>query len=67
MTTPLEELLVDSNSVQKDENESRFHGYLTVLGGMIMHLYIGNIYLWGNIGSYVVSHFSVLGDASATV
>ena len=60
------ELLLNT-SLKGGETESKFHGYLTVIGGMIVHLYVGNIYLWGNIGPYVVSHYSGLGDVSATI
>ena len=50
---------------QKDE--SKLHGYLTVIGGMLVHLYVGNVYLWGNIGPYVISYYRDLGDQNATV
>ena len=49
------------------EDESKLHGYLTVIGGMIVHLYVGNIYLWGNIGPYVTSYYRALGDENATI
>lgn len=32
-------------------------GYLAVIGGMSVHLMIGAFYLWGSIGTYVVSYF----------
>ena len=60
------ELLL-STTLKGGETESKLHGYLTVIGGMIVHLYVGNIYLWGNIGPYVVSYYAGLGDASATI
>ena len=48
-----------------------FWGYLTVIGGMSMHLFIGNLYLWGNIEGYLISYFHYdldgkPGDSSAT-
>ena len=33
---------------------------------MLVHLYVGNFYLWGNIGPYVLSHYRELGNANAT-
>lgn len=32
------------------------HGYLTVFGGVCIHLFCGNLYLWANIQPYVLSH-----------
>jgi hypothetical protein len=45
---------------------SSLKGYLCVLGGVLAHLMIGNLYLWGNITEYVVSYFHYLGDTRAT-
>ena len=36
---------------------SKFKGYLTVAAGICIHLFCGNIYLWGNVSNYVVSYF----------
>jgi OFA family oxalate/formate antiporter-like MFS transporter len=36
-------------------------GYDTVLGGLLIHLVCGSIYLWGNITLYVVSYFHLVG------
>jgi MFS transporter, OFA family, oxalate/formate antiporter len=41
-------------------------GYLTVIGGICVHLVNGNIYLWGNISSYVISFYYNMGDKNAT-
>lgn len=41
-------------------------GWLTLLGGMCIHLVIGNMYLWGNTGLYIISYFHYLGDKEAT-
>jgi hypothetical protein len=30
-------------------------------------LFCGNLYLWGNISNYVVSHYHYLGDKEATL
>jgi OFA family oxalate/formate antiporter-like MFS transporter len=43
-----------------------FLGYTTVLTGIMIHLFCGNMYLWGNVNSYVVTHFHYLGDKNAT-
>ena len=42
-------------------------GYLTVLSGMCIHIFCGNLYLWGNISPYVISYFHNLGDTAATL
>ena len=49
-----------------EENESKVHGVLTIIGGILIHLMIGNIYLWGNIEPYVISYFHWKGDPNAT-
>ena len=40
-------------------------GYLCVLGGILIHLMIGNLYLWGNISSYVLSYYHYKHDPLA--
>ena len=52
--------------MEGEEPASKLHGYLTVLGGICIHLFCGNVYLWGNIGHYVLSYFHHLGDNNAT-
>jgi len=42
---------------KRSEIKSNLHGYLTVFGGICIHLFVGQFYLWGNIGPYVVSHY----------
>jgi len=32
-------------------------GILTILGGFLMNLCFGSIFLWGNINGYIVSYF----------
>ena len=32
-------------------------GYLTLFGSICVHLFIGNLYLWGNINHYVLSYY----------
>ena len=49
------------------ENQSKLWGYLTVATGICIHLFCGNLYLWGNISTYVVSYFHHLGDKDATL
>ena len=44
-----------------------WRGYLTVLSGICVHLFNGNMYLWGNISVYVVSYFHHQGDHNATL
>lgn len=41
-------------------------GWLTLAGSMCIHLVIGNIYLWGNTGLYIISYFHYLGEQQAT-
>ena len=43
----------------------RMQGVLTVIGGICIHLMIGNLYLWGNITDYVISYYYHLGDPHA--
>ena len=52
-----------------EENQSQkvSKGWLSILGGVAMHLMLGNLYLWGNISGYVVAYFHYLGDTNATV
>ena len=58
---------VDGESVPEKE-ESKFHGYLTVIGGISIHLFCGNLYLWGNISIYVMSYLNKLeGNKDATL
>lgn len=48
-------------------NQNKKHGYLTLIGGVCIHLFCGNLYLWGNINTYVVSYFQIkFGDTQAT-
>ena len=46
-------------------------GYLTVIGGMSIHLFISCLFLWGNINNYITSYYhygwdGLEGDISAT-
>ena len=45
------------NFPKKPPSSGRLHGYLTVFGGLCIHLFCGNLYLWGNIQNYVVSYY----------
>ena len=56
-----------NKTLKGGKTDSKMHGYLTVIGSMFVHLYVGNVYLWGNIGSYVTSYYRALGDESATI
>ena len=51
--------------VMGDESPSKMMGVLTVIGGILVHLMIGNLYLWGNILPYVISYFHWEGDPKA--
>ncbi len=55
------------NKIQNPQNHSKIKGYLTVLSGIFIHLFMGNLYLWGNISGYVVSYFHHIGDNEATL
>ena len=57
----------DDSDDQRLEEESKIHGYLTVFGGMCVHLFCGNLYLWGNIANYVVAYYHFKGDSRATL
>ena len=54
--------LVKSYSIQahSEKASSKMQGYLTVFGGICIHLFCGNLYLWGNIQNYVISHYHYL-------
>ena len=49
------------------QSQSKAPGYFTVLGGVCIHLVCGNLYLWGNISNYVISHFHYMGDKNANL
>jgi MFS family permease len=42
------------------ESESKFRGYLSVIGGIVLGLFSGCMYLWANIFIYIVTHFHYL-------
>jgi hypothetical protein len=41
-------------------------GYMSIVGGILIELVIGNLYLWGNITEYLVSYYHYKGDEKAT-
>ena len=53
--------------VDTTEKPSMFWGYATVITGICVHLFCGNMYLWGNVSGYVVSYFHFEGDSNATL
>ena len=53
--------------MDQKESEKIKTGWLSIIGGVAMHLMLGNLYLWGNISGYVVAYFHYLGDQNATV
>jgi OFA family oxalate/formate antiporter-like MFS transporter len=44
----------------------KWRGVLTVVSGILVHLFCGCYYLWGNISTYVISYFYYKGDKNAT-
>ena len=48
------------------EKDSNLKKWLSICAGLVIHLMLGNIYLWGNISGYVVAYFYHLGDKNAT-
>jgi hypothetical protein len=38
---------------------------VTVFTGICIHLFMGNLYLWGNISNYVISYYHYRGDENA--
>lgn len=48
------------------DNKNKRETWLSIAAGTVVHLMLGNIYLWGNISPYVVSYFHYLGDANAS-
>ena len=55
-----------NEEIESNEKESKFDGYMTVVGGMVLHLACGNQYIWGNIAGYIISYFHYAGDMNAT-
>lgn len=49
------------------EPASKLHGYLTIIGGICLHFFCGQVQQWGNISNYVISYFhNIKGDDWAT-
>ena len=46
---------------------NKMFGYLTVIGGISVHLFAGNLYLWGNIHNYVLSYYHYKGQRNLTM
>lgn len=46
--------------------EVPLEGWLTLAGGVLIHLVIGNVLLWGNISHYVISYLHYHGDPAAS-
>ncbi len=42
-------------------------GYLSVFGGILIHLTLGTIYLWGNINVYITSYYRLHFDNSLSL
>lgn len=52
---------------QDQQPVQMWKGYVTVLTGILVHLFAGNLYLWGNITNYVVSYFHYLHSPGANL
>ena len=43
---------------EEPKSHSKLHDdYLILFGAFCLHLFCGNLYLWGNIANYVISYF----------
>lgn len=42
-------------------------GILCLIGGILIHLSIGTIYLWGNINVYVASYYRLSSDPNLSL
>lgn len=42
--------------------QTKTKGILTVLGGFLIHLNLGTLYMWGNINIYVRSYYCFYGS-----
>ena len=42
-------------------------GILCLIGGVLIHLSIGTIYLWGNINVYVTSYYRLSSDPNLSL
>ena len=47
----------------KKSTRHKVFGVLTVIGGMCVHMFIGSLYIWGNIKGYVASYFHQFSDS----
>ena len=66
--TEADEYVDEKDSIHfKPLDQSKTLGYVTVVSGIMIHLFCGNLYLWGNIANYVISYFHYLGDEQATL
>ena len=48
------------------EKKIKWSGIFSIVGGIFIHLMIGNLYLWGNISPSVISYFHYL-DCENTI
>ena len=57
-----------NDSTEQDAEEPQkldSRAYKCLLGGFLLHFVLGNLYLWGNISTYVISYFHYQGDLDA--
>ena len=57
----------EGSSSKVESSLCKYYGHMTIIGGICIHLFCGNLYLWGNISNYVISHFHYLGDENANL
>ena len=57
----------DNYMKMSPKKQDKFWGYMTLVGGVSIHLFGGILFLWGNIANYVVSYFHYKGDPNATL
>jgi len=53
-------------NILEKQPQNKTAGYICVVSGIFMHLFLGNLYLWGNISTYVVSYYHYNGNPGAT-
>lgn len=49
------------------ELSNKHKGYLTIIGGFLIHLVLGSFYLWGVINVYVTSYYRLHSDSSLEI
>ena len=47
--------------------KQKYRGILCVIGGVLLHLTLGTIYLWGNINVYIISYYRLHYDDTLSI